>query len=351
MSGSTITPPVSPTDETGEMALAARRSMFFDREMTKVQIASQLGISRFRVARLIESARQRGLVRIEFRDIPRQDRELAKTIEDGWGLDLCVVVAGDPRSDQPLLPLTRLAAAVIVDLIGPDEIIGIAWGSTLAAIVEELRPRTSPGVQVVQLAGSSGRVERIRNPGELARTLAERLGGTYHALFAPAFVELATLRDALLREPEIQDTVSLFDRVSLAIIGIGAFAGGKASSSSLVHSHVLSDKDLERLLLEGAVGDLILYPFDSDGRFVADRLADRAVAVTTEQLVRFPRVIAVAGGANKAAAIAGALSTGMISILVIDEPAARRLVVMRGSTMGHRRSLPGAPRRSVGRAG
>ena len=259
-------------------------------------------------------------------------------------------MAGYPRSDQPLLPLTRLAAAVISDLIGPDVLIGIAWGSTLAAIVEELRPRTSPGLKVVQLAGSSGRVERIRNPGELARTLAERLGGTYHALFAPAFVEWATLRDALLREPEIRT------RSASSIVSAWPSSASAPSPAARRRAHRWSIPTCFPIRTWSdccwrAPSAIILYPFDSDGRFVADRLADRAVAVTTEQLVRFPRVIAVAGGANKAAAIAGALSTGIVSILVIDEPAARRLVVMRGSTMGHRRSLPGAPRRSVGRAG
>jgi DNA-binding transcriptional regulator LsrR (DeoR family) len=333
--------PTPPTHEESEaVALASQVArMFFDREMTKVQIASQLGISRFRVARLIEYARQRGLVRIEFRDIPPQNRELAAAIEHRWGLDLCIVAAGGSRGDRPDLRLARLAAAVTSDLIGPDEIIGIAWGSTLARIVDELPVRSSPGVHVVQLAGSSGRVDPIRNPGELARTLAERLGGTYHALFAPAFVESVSLRDALMREPEIQATVGLFDRVSLAIIGIGAFAGGRSSSSSLVHSRVLTDDDLSRLLGEGAVGDLILYPFDREGRFVADQLAERAVAVTTSQLARIPRVIAVAGGTRKTEAIAGALSTGIISILVTDEAVARRL-----EARSHRRRGAGSTR-------
>jgi DNA-binding transcriptional regulator LsrR (DeoR family) len=300
--------------------------MFFDREMTKVQIASHLGISRFRVARLLDHARQQGLVRIEFRDIPRQDRGLASSIEKHFGIDLCIVAAAGPRSEGGAQPLARLAASVVGDLIGSEEVIGIAWGSTLAAVVDELPSRLDPGVHVVQLAGSSGRVERIRNPGELARILADRLGGTYHALFAPAFLESPDLRDALLREPEIQATVSLFEQVSLAIVGIGAFAGGKRSSSSLVHSRVLSDEDLDRLLGEGAVGDLILYPFDMHGRFVADRLAHRALAISPAQLARVPRVIAIAGGASKATAIAAALSTGIIKVLVTDAPAAEQIV-------------------------
>jgi len=319
----------APRADAEAVALASQVArLFFDREMTKVQIAASLGISRFRVARLLELARQRGLVRIEFSDIPTQDRELASRIEERFGIDLCAVAAsGRPEPARPHA-LARLAASVIGELIGPREVIGIAWGSTLASVVAELPSRAEPGVDVVQLAGSSARVERVRNPGELARVLAERLGATYHALYAPAFVESPDLRDALLREPDIQATMQLLDRISLAIMGIGAFAGGRGSSSSLVQTRVLADADLERLLREGAVGDLILYPFDAAGRFVEDHLTRRAVAVTIEQLRRVPRVIAIAGGTVKAEAIAAALSTGIIKILVTDEPAAERIVAL-----------------------
>ncbi len=300
--------------------------MYFDREMTKVEIAASLGISRYRVARLLSSARQQGLVRIEFRDIPAQDRELARGIEERWGLDLCVVTSDRPAGLAAGPSLPRLAAAVIGELIADDEVIGIAWGSTLAAVVAELQPRSVPGIHVVQLAGSSRSVERIRNPGELARVLAERLGAAHHPLFAPAFVESRALRDALLREPEIHATTELFGRVTLGLIGIGAYAGGRRSSSSLVHSKALGDRDLAALLKAGAVGDLVLYPFDGEGRFVAESLTDRAVAVTLEQLVAIPRLIAIAGGAAKSVAIEGALSTGAIDILITDQSAATRLL-------------------------
>jgi len=313
------------------LALASQVArLYFDREMTQVQIASRLGISRFRVARLLEYARQQGLVRIEFRDIPSQDPEMARAIEERWGIDLCVVAAGDAHADGIAPSLARLAASVIADLIGSDDVIGVAWGSTLAAVVAELPSRTSPGIHVVQLAGNSGRVERTQNPGELARALADRLGATCHALFAPAFVESPTLRDALLREPEIRATVQLFDRVSLAVVGIGSYAGRKGSNSSLVQARVLDDEDLARLLAEGAIGDLVLYPFDASGRFVADKLADRAMAVSQAQLARIPRVIAVAGGVLKAPAIAAALATGVIKMLVTDAPAAERLLMLGG---------------------
>src|ERR1700757_818964 len=53
-------------DRPSEVVLAARVArQFYLEGVSKVDIASRLGISRFRVARLLDSARESGLVRIE----------------------------------------------------------------------------------------------------------------------------------------------------------------------------------------------------------------------------------------------------------------------------------------------
>jgi DNA-binding transcriptional regulator LsrR (DeoR family) len=302
--------------------------LFFDRQMSKVEIATRLGISRFRVARLIDQARAGGLVRIEFRDVPAATRQLAQAIEECWGIDLCVVTTSAESGDA-LTAMARGAAAVVGDLVGPNQVIGVAWGSTLAAVVGEIPARADPSVVVVQLAGSSVRVERDRTPGELARRLADRLGGRYQALFAPAFVETPALRNALLREPEIQATIGLYDQVTLAIIGIGALAGEAMDvRSSLVQSGVLDETEWARLREQGAVGDLLLYPFDAEGRFVAPALCERAIAIGLDRLRRVRQVVAVAGGARKVKAIAGALATGIVRTLVTDEAAATGLATL-----------------------
>src|SRR5215469_13681213 len=53
-------------DSPSEVVLAARVArQFYLEGVSKVDIADQLGISRFRVARLLDSARESGMVRIE----------------------------------------------------------------------------------------------------------------------------------------------------------------------------------------------------------------------------------------------------------------------------------------------
>lgn len=302
--------------------------LFFDRQMTKVEIAAHLGISRFRVARLLDGALATGLVRIEYRDVPAEDRALATAMEERFGLDLCAVADADTAAGDVVEPVARLAGAVLDGLIGPGEVIGIAWGSTMAAVVRAIPSRAATDIEVVQLAGSSRRIGRDRDAGQLAHTLAERLGATDHPIYAPAFVASAAVRDALVADPEVADAMGRFEALTLAIVGIGAMpAEAGTAASSLVRSGVLDDTELARLAGLGAVGDLVVHPFDAAGRFVAPDLAHRAMAIGVETLRRVPRVVAVAAGAGKTAAIRGALATGIVRILVTDRATAQAVLI------------------------
>ena len=320
--------------------------LFFDRQLSKIEIAGRLGISRFRVARLLDKALADGIVRIEFRDAPARDRDLGLALEGRFRINRCIVAAA---SDDPQGAAAQLAAELIDGLLESRQSIGVAWGSTVARVVAAMPSRADPSIDVVQLAGNSAAMGIGTAPGDATRLLAERLGGRAHAIHAPTFVENSSLRIALAREPEIADTFAWFDRLSVAVIGIGAFAieasdvaqprsrtagsigarrderaGGP--SSSLLRSGALQPEDLAGLEAAGAVGDLLVHPFDGDGRFVAPDLAARAMAISVAALRRVPRVVAVATGADKAVALRGALRTGIVHVLVTDVDAATHLL-------------------------
>ena len=317
----------SPSSPAPDLATQVAR-LFFDRQMTKVEIAAHLGISRFRVARLIDSALADGLVRIEYRDVPAEDRALATEMEERFRLDLCAVAdVADDADTGGLDVVAQLAGAVIDGLIGPSEVIGVAWGSTMAAVVRHIPTRAATTIQVVQLAGSSSRLGRERDAGQLARSLADRLGATEYPIYAPAFVASADIRAALARDPEVAGALTRFETLTLAIVGIGAMpSGADGASSSLVRSGVLDETEVARLVALGAVGDLVVHPFDAAGRFLAPDLAERAVAIGVDALRRVPRVVAVAAGSAKAAAIRGALASGVVRILVTDRVTARAVL-------------------------
>lgn len=317
----TTTPATTPEYdiEASAALLGQVARLFFEHQLTKVEIASRLGISRFRVARLLDRAVAEGVVQIEFRDAPSQDRELNRAIAERFGIGRCVVAA----SDDPTA-VARVGADVVDALLDPGETIGIAWGSTVARVVRSMQPRSDATIDVIQLAGSSTALDESGDPGDLTRVLAERLGGRPHRIHAPAFVESAELRAALERQPEVAATIDRFETIGIAVVGIGAFgAKDRGASSSLIRSGALSAAEIERLGKLRAVGDLLVHPYTAAGRFVAPDLAARAIAISIEQLRRIPTVVAIAAGTAKTEAIRGALATGVIGVLVTDAPTAR----------------------------
>ena len=75
----------------------------------------------------------------------------------------------------------------------------------------------------------------------------------------------------------------------------------------------------------GAVGEISFRFYDTDGKQVVTPLNDRVIGITLEELKSAERVMALAGGASKTEAIAGALRLGIIDVLVTDKFTAARL--------------------------
>ena len=266
--------------ERAQLAHAAR--LYYHRGLTQQEVGRRLGVSRFRVMRLLEAARAEGVVRIEIEDELGQEDELAARLESAFGLESAVVV---PEPGD----LGRAGAATVALLLRPNDLVGVAWGETLSALVAVLAPQGSRH-DVVQICGAVPGLATGTGPSEVAVRLAERLGGTASLLPAPA---RSAALDELLADETIRPTVELFDRVDLALVGIGAHPSGG--------------------------GHVLVHVFGPDGSVLDP---ERALALPLAGLRR-ARTVAVAGGAPKHAAILAVLRAGVLFGLVTDEGAAR----------------------------
>ena len=283
--------------------------LYFKRRLTKQEIAARLGISRFKVARLIDQALEEGLVRIEIEEPVPLAAELGRRLELELGLELALVVRPAHGLD-PVEAVARVAASWLPGLIRPDDVLGVAWGSTIQRVVRSLPE--APSVPVVQICGAVAGVESGEGPLELAWQFAERLGGRFYPLPVPALVASSAARDEMLANDAVAPTVAMFDRVTFALVGIGSLEGD--GRSALLSTGSLRREDVPI----GAVGDLLVHVFDAEGRLLDGPLAGRVIQLSAEQLGR-ARVLAVAGGPGKERAIRGALRTGLVDVLVTDE--------------------------------
>lgn len=308
--------------------MAKVADLYYTRDLTQQAIASRLGVSRPTVSRLLERARAVGIVRIEITAPSDTHAALERGLEETFGLREAIVAAGHSESPGATRRALAQAAAAYLDrVVKARARIGVSWGTTLSAVLDVVRPRRLR-VEVVPLVGGVGRAD----PEIHANDLARRLAGLYHGrvtlLHAPAIVAQPSVRDALLSDPRIREVLTLARKVDLALVGIGALV----PSSTLVQSRFFTADDLAALRGRGAVGDICTRAFDAAGQPVDHALDARILAVDLEALRRIPTVVAVAGGFEKADAIAGALRGGLVDVLVTDHFAAR--AVLRGIKAG-----------------
>ncbi len=299
--------------------LACRR--YYLDGASKSEIAAELGVSRFRVARMLDRARRDGIVRIDVASVPELDLELADALRDRHGIRSVVVVRSQGGSEaMRQAELGRAAAAVLGDVLEATDVLGISWGRTLHALVGQL-PRL-PACTVVQLVGSVPTIGLEVNSLELVRRLAERAPGPVFPLHVPLLVGSAEMADALASDSMASATLGQFNSLTRAVVGIGAWTPGASTIRA-----ALSDADARTVDLAGGVADIASIVLDADGRQVrAAGLPERCIAIQEDQLRRVPDVIAIAGGADKVPAIRAALRSGLVHRLVTDEEAARLLV-------------------------
>jgi DNA-binding transcriptional regulator LsrR (DeoR family) len=117
--------------------------------------------------------------------------------------------------------------------------------------------------------------------------------------------------------------MTLFDHVSLALVGIGAVEPSELLAES---GNIFSRAELDILRNAGAVGDILLHFFDDKGEPVDTSLNNRVVSMSLSQLQKADRSVGVAGGRRKFRAILGALRGDLINVLITDCFTANRLM-------------------------
>ena len=97
---------------------------------SKVEIADELGMSRFQIARLLDSARATGLVRIEIADEGAgYDLELSGRLQDALQLRHAVVI-DSPDDDEVSVRqhLGEAAADLLTEIVTTGDVLGLARG-------------------------------------------------------------------------------------------------------------------------------------------------------------------------------------------------------------------------------
>lgn len=301
--------------------LAAIARRFYLDGRSKVDIAEEFGLSRFKVARALDTARELDIVHIDVRLPERIDAELSERVRTTYGLRRAIVVEASADPLQTRLDLGSAAARLLPEIVRPGEVLGLAWSRALQIMGANLRHL--PECTVVQLngvlseyAGGGGSVETVRRAAALA-------GGRAYSIYAPLILSDAATAATLRVDPGIAAAFARFEQLTTTVVAIG----GWNEQESTVYD-TLDPDSRSRYRSLGVTAEISAQLFADDGSQVHTDLDERVISVRAEQLRRVPEVVAVAGagGAGKARAIRAALRSGLLSTLVTDTEMARILM-------------------------
>lgn len=308
--------------EWGLLAEVARR--FYVEDEAKTEIAQALGMSRFRVARALERARNEGVVRIEIHEPLSIDASLSRSLAQGLGLKECVVLRrleGVAINDEHARErLAKVAADYVRKRLGAGDVLGVAWGRTTAKIGEYLRDL--PKCVVVQMTGVVGNSIR-ESPVEIMRSIAANSDVESVVLTAPIFASSELAQAAITDDPFVSQAMSYFDRLSVALLPVGAW---KPRISQL--ERLLTDEEKREIERSGAIAEMAGIFFDAEGQVIDLSLNERRISVSPGQLECTPLSVAVAGGSDKLAAIRAVAKSDLVSVLITDANTAEQIMAL-----------------------
>jgi deoxyribonucleoside regulator len=312
-------------DEIGaETRLMLRAAQLYYRlNLTQDQVGDRLGVSRFKVGRLLDRAMRESAVRIEIVHPAAGLVALEDALVERFGLHSAVVVDLPPAglvADQELLAREHVAGAAAAHLtsLHPTGVIGVSWGRTMLEVAAHLKPGWTTASEIVQLNGAVSRSALPTRASEVVEQFGRTTGAAIEFMAAPAIVGSAELREALESDPSVGRTLTAARAAGTAVFGMGVLGPECAH----VVSGSLDDADVAALTAAGAVGDILGRFLSLDGSIALPAVDGRTIGLPLDALCEKTLAVGVVPSPGRGPIALAALRTGCVNVLVTDEATA-----------------------------
>ena len=255
----------------------------------------------------------------EVKDVSNLESE----IENYLGIDKVMVVPVVKDSEIINKEIGRYTSRFLRDLIKDGDIIAVTGGSTLAQVAETMLYLEEPR-NVTVIPGRGGLGENVEiQANTIASKIAKKLGGKYKLLHIPDDITRKSL-EMITNEPSVKKTLDLLQQSNILIHGIG-------TAEMMSARRDMDVNEVKKLKDKGAIAEAFGLYFNEKGEIV---YSTASVGLSMEDLKSIDKVIAVAGGVDKARAIISVVSPEYHDILITDELTAREIISLKGGGNG-----------------
>jgi DNA-binding transcriptional regulator LsrR (DeoR family) len=289
---------------------------------TQEEIAAKLGISRQSAQRLVSLAISEGLVKVRLDHPIARCMDVAATLRTRFALDLAEVVPSDPTAGSTTIGVAQAAAAEIErQLKSPQPVImAIGTGRTLKATVEQLPPMECPQNRIVSLTGNIA-PDGSASYYNVIFGMADAVKARLFPMPLPVIASSPEERELLHQQPMIRSTLELAAKANVTFVGIGDLG----ANAPLFEDGFITKAELKALQKAGAVGEIVGWTFDREGRLIEGITNERVASAPIPSRER-SLVVATAMGERKLQGILAAVNRRLVNGLITDEATAEALL-------------------------
>lgn len=299
--------------------------LYYVGNLSQQEVSERLGVSRFKVLRMLADAREQGLVRITVEH--RTSRTLALADRLSEAFDLQEVQVAPTGTAQENGALARNAVAVLASgyltriANAADTLtVGVGWGRTLSAMADNLTRAKNTGLTFVSLMGSVTYASHTA-PGDVCVRLAAQTGGRAILVPAPFVTDNAEACAWIMSQRLVREAMDIARCANHALMSVGECTEG----SILFDSDIFSPDQIQQLRDANVVGDCCGVFYRADGT-IADIELNRSTPCVQPVDMADTDTVLLAGGEGKLAATLAVLRAGFIKRLMVDEGLATALL-------------------------
>ncbi|MDO4499756.1 MAG: sugar-binding domain-containing protein [Erysipelotrichaceae bacterium] len=305
--------------------------LYYEQGLTQQDISNRLFISRSSVSRLIKEARETGVVEITIHYPYDRMRILEYEFQNRFHLDdIRISDSENMDEDEDFSAVTKMGASYVNSLLRDDMVLGVTWGKSVSATLKELKPvNYLPRLNVVQMAGSVDASNPSIDGPDIVHSVANKYGSKYRYIPVPLAVENKLIRDSLLNNVNVKETLQLAENANVMVTGIYGISEW---------SSFLKKEEVKYLKDHGAVGHICGHYYDADGKLLEmPVLDDRTICAGNKIFSDILFRLGIAANPNKATAVLAALRGGLVNALVTNTSTAYEIIRLDDASKGKKK--------------